>query len=246
MDRRKSAWGQHRPLHAFLTTLLYERAEVREISELYFVNRRLRANGERLSYLRNYNADLPSGHLYPRMLRDCVHEGELEAETGHQHVRLVSRLPEKRERIVARELGSESLANQSDLRGADAVNRSQKDEETGGADSHDQEKRRRGVECHRSTLRATAGYGAVSSRILARTMFELGLLLVELVRIVGLGQQSIGIHPGSEVGDVDGQMFLQRVGYMNSICVTPRARIYGAGPPENPVDSVAIELIGFC
>ena len=93
VNRSKCARRQHRPLYALLPAFLDEKFEVGEITELWFVHCRLCADGHRLSNLGNHHTDLPRGHLYPRMLRYRENEEEFEAEAGHQHFRLVPRLP---------------------------------------------------------------------------------------------------------------------------------------------------------
>ena len=98
MNRRQRAGRQHRPLHALLAASFDERVEVSEIAELRLVHRRLRADGQRLSNLRNHHADLARGHLHPRMLRHGEHQAELEAEAGHEQLRLVPRFPTERQR----------------------------------------------------------------------------------------------------------------------------------------------------
>ena len=123
--------------------------QVTEITELRFVHRRLRADGQRLSNLRNHHADLARGHLHPGMLRHGEHQAEFEAEAGHEQLRLVSRFPMERQGVVSGQLGSESFADQSDLGGTDAIDRSQKNEETGCRNNSDHQKRRCRVECHR-------------------------------------------------------------------------------------------------
>ncbi len=148
MNRRQRAGRQHRPLHALLSALLDERVEVGEIAELRFVDGRLRADGQRLSDLRNHHADLPGGHLHPGMFRHREHQRELEAEAGHQHFRLVPRLPTERERVVSGQFGAESFSDQSDLGGTDAVDRGQQNVETGCRNNRDDEIPECKVECH--------------------------------------------------------------------------------------------------
>ena len=128
MNRSQCARRQHRPLNALLAAFFDERVKVAEIAELRFVHRRLCADGQRLSNLGNHHADLTRGHLHPRMLRHGENHAEFETEAGHEQLRLVSRFPTERQRIVSREFGAESFADQSDLRGTDAVDGVQKRE----------------------------------------------------------------------------------------------------------------------
>ncbi len=89
--------------------------------------------------LSNDHADLPSRHLYPRMLCNGVGQKQLEAETGHQHFRLIPRLSKKRHWVVAGQLGAESLADQADLGRTNAVDRQEQERQDGGHDNKNNE-----------------------------------------------------------------------------------------------------------
>jgi len=132
VNGRERTRRQHRPLHTLLSAILNETPQVGKIAELRLVHRRLCANGQGVADLSNDHADLPGRHLYPRMLCNGAGQKELEAETGHQHFRLISRLSKKRQGVVAGQLGAESLADQPDLRRTNAVDRQEQERQGGG------------------------------------------------------------------------------------------------------------------
>ena len=57
------------------------------------------------------------------MFCDRVNQAELEAQAGHEQFGLVTGFAHEGDRVVAGQLRSKPLANQSDLGGPDAVNR---------------------------------------------------------------------------------------------------------------------------
>ena len=99
--------------------------QVGEVAKGFGVDRRLGADGQGLSNLRDDDANLPRRHLHPRMFGDGINQDELEAEPGHQQVRLVSGFSMEGDRVVFRKRGPKPLAHQSHLRRPDAVDRLQ-------------------------------------------------------------------------------------------------------------------------
>ena len=96
------------------------------------------------------------------MLRHGEHEAELEAETRHEQLRLVARFPAKRQRIVSRQLGAESLADQPDLGRTDAVDRGEQKGQGHGC-GEDQPCPR--VEYHRQLLATVETAQSTTSRL---------------------------------------------------------------------------------
>ena len=125
MDRRERAGRQHRPLHALLSVFLDEHAEVGEVAELGFVDRRLGADRERFADLRDHDADLTGRHLHPRMFRHRKDQPQLEAQPRHQQFGLIAGFAAERQRVVAGQLRAESPPDQSDLGRPDAVDGAQ-------------------------------------------------------------------------------------------------------------------------
>jgi len=104
-----------------VATFFDEHLEIGKIPEFGFVDSRLCADRKRLSDLRNHHADLSCRHLHPRMFRHREHQPQLEAQAGHEHLRLVPGLAAERQRVIAGQFRSESFSDQSDLGRADAV-----------------------------------------------------------------------------------------------------------------------------
>jgi hypothetical protein len=93
------------------------------------------------------------------MFRHRENQPELEAQAGHEHVRLVSRFPSEGQRVIARQFGAKTFSDQSDLGGADAVDRAQKRRQDGGR--HHKESPRLHVEDHGESLLAAGDFRGV-------------------------------------------------------------------------------------
>ncbi len=120
MDRRHGARRQHRALHAFLTAIGHEGADVLEAAELRLVDGRLGANRQRLADLGNDDADLPGGNLHERMPRHRVPGPELKAEARRQQVGLVAGCAVEGDWAAAVDpFPTDALADEADLGGAD-------------------------------------------------------------------------------------------------------------------------------
>jgi hypothetical protein len=125
VDRGQRAGREHRALHALLPAGLHEPADVGETGEGRLVDRRLGADRQRLADLRDHDADLPGRHLDPRVLRHGVDQDELDPQPRHQQVGLVAGLALERDRVVARQLSADPLADQPHFGRADRVDRHQ-------------------------------------------------------------------------------------------------------------------------
>ena len=88
MHRHQGSWRKHRPLHALLSAVFQEHSNIVEVAELGPVDAGLCTDGQWLADLRDYDADLAGGNLYPRKLADAVDRPELKAQTGHQQIGL--------------------------------------------------------------------------------------------------------------------------------------------------------------
>ncbi len=142
VNRHERARGQHGSLHAFLSALLDEGPEVREVAELLLVDGRLGTNGQRLSDLRDDHADLTGRHLNPGTPLDRVDRPQQPTQARHEKVRLVSSLALKRHGVVVlQRAGGIPFAHQTYLARSDAPERCGHHKEH-GREHHEHEERR--------------------------------------------------------------------------------------------------------
>ena len=83
-DRRHGAGWQHGALHALLAAVAHECTDILEAAKIRLVNARLRTDGQRVTDLRNNDADLSGGDLHQRMTRDRVQGPQLEPQSRRQ------------------------------------------------------------------------------------------------------------------------------------------------------------------
>jgi hypothetical protein len=79
---------------------------------------------------------------------DRIDQGEFEAQTWHQHIRLIPGLAFRCDGTVTRKFGTKAFANQPYLCGTDAVERRQQDQQNAACRCRDQ-KRAEIPDCHK-------------------------------------------------------------------------------------------------
>ncbi len=138
VNRQQRSRGKQRALHTLLPAAIDERVDVRVVTELGLVDTALVTDRQLLADLGDDHTDLTGGYLHPRELLHTEDRPQLEPQTRHQELRLVTRLALEGDRVVVCELAEpEPLGHQPDLGRADRLDRFQQTDSNQNHDDSD-------------------------------------------------------------------------------------------------------------
>src|SRR5205823_11884801 len=126
---QKCTWSQNGTRHTLLTIIVHKSVQVGEVPKNVVVASRFCPRRQGLANLRNYYADLVGLDLDPREFPDAIPQPEFESNARHEKPCLITGLPMKRDRVIAREFLAKSLHNETDFSGSDDLDRRQYDKQ---------------------------------------------------------------------------------------------------------------------